>query len=81
MVPVGARSFLSGIRATQEGDARAHCQEGLLHCASADRSAGSLGPTAAHSEAKDEEVAEAGLSIGDLTEGWVMTEFLTEVCP
>lgn len=69
MVPLRARRFFSGIRATQEGDARAHCQEGLLHCASADRSTGLLGPQSADSEAEDEEVAEAGLSGKDLTEG------------
>jgi hypothetical protein len=81
MVPVGARSLLAGIRATQHGDARSNGKEGCLHCTSADRSAGLLGPGATDAEAKHEDVAQAGLRVVDVTEGWVKTEGPTEGDP
>jgi hypothetical protein len=81
MVPVCSRNLLAGILATQHGDARPDGQEGFRHCLSADRSAGLLGPGAADTEAKDKEVAQAGLGVRDVTEGRVMTEGLAEGDP
>ena len=66
--------MLAGILATQHGDARAHGKEGFRHCVRADRSAGLLGAGAADTETKDEDVAETGLKVRDVTEGWLMTE-------
>jgi hypothetical protein len=66
MVPVRSWSRLAGIRETQLGDARAHCEEGTLHCASADRVAGLAEPGSADAEAEDKEVAQSGLTVGDV---------------
>ena len=81
MVPVRSWSLLSGIRATQHGDALPDRQEGGLHCFSADRSAGLFGAGATDAQAEDQEVAQAGLRVSDATEGCIMTEGCTEAGP
>jgi len=81
MVPFSSWNFLSGILCTQHGDARSNSMEGFRHCVSADRVAGLGDPGAAHSETKDEEVAEASFFVGDATEAWFMTEGSAEGGP
>ena len=58
----------TGIGFTQVGDPRAHCQERVLHAASSERLAGSAG--GAESLSEDEEVADLGLCISEVGEGW-----------
>jgi hypothetical protein len=81
MVPVRSRSFFSGIRDTQLGDPRAHGQECVLHCASADSDAGFGGGVLADAEAKDEEVAESGFGRLDVAEARLAVMLGAEVRP
>ena len=60
------------------GEPLAHCQEGVLHCASADRATGLA--VAAVSHAKDEWVGETGV-VGYIAEGVLHSMVVTELAP
>ena len=76
---VGQRAVLSGIAAGQVGDPLAHGQERPFNCISADRVVGLA--VAAIAEGEDEEVAEFGCRIRDITEGWVLAVVVAEGGP
>ena len=66
---------------TQCGDALAHSQEGVLHCASSDRFAGLVGNAASESGPEHEEVAESAFGVGDVTQARVLAEIGAEGGP
>ena len=78
MVLVAADCDFAGIWCTQVGDPLAHCQEGVRHCASADRATGLAVGAIAHSE--DEEVGEPDV-LGYIAEGVVHAMLVTEFAP
>jgi hypothetical protein len=83
MVPVRSRNFFSGIRATQCGDALAHGQEDRRHRIRSDRFAGAGVDSSAQPDCVDQEVAELGFCVPDITEGagLVFPVFDAEVAP
>jgi hypothetical protein len=83
MVPLRSWNFLSGILSTQCGDALAHGQEDRRHRIRSDRFAGAGIDSSAQSDGVDEEVAELGLIVPDVTEGagLVLAVLKAEVAP
>ena len=79
MVVAGSVRVAAGIRCTQVGYPRANREEGVLHAVSADRVAGLSG--LAEAEAEDEEVGEAEVRVGGVTEGWGDPKGVAEVTP
>ena len=63
---------------THVGDPRAHCQEGVRHCARADRATGLAGLAVVHAE--DEEVGDTGV-LGYICEGVLDPVSVAEAAP
>ena len=69
----------SGIRLTQVGDPLADGRDGVAHCSRSDRLVALSGASVA--EAVDEEAGELSVGFGDVTEGEVAAEAVTEGLP
>ena len=78
MVAIGSLRWLAGILETQVGDPLAHCQEGVLHCASSDRVAGLAGLSVVEAEDQEEGESRLGRHVGEMFGDGV---FLAEAAP